>query len=261
MANSDSSYYILRYDPSAPGMQFFSGSDWYTLPASGTTGTLLTGFVSGAGTVSASDTILTAFDKLDGNCNGKLDLTGGTIRPLADSTTVFQIKNLAGTQQLAFDTTHGYLNVGLSSTEGDIIVKKAGGSGSSVLVSAFNTSTDGNGACSAINDMAEYLQIASFGSAFATTDLRRLGLLFSNCATGLRLASTGTGATVDIAVAGVANANVVGKFSAKGFTPILLTTTQRDAISGPTEGLTIYNTSNHALEFYNGTTWKTVATV
>jgi uncharacterized protein (TIGR02145 family) len=41
----------------------------------------------------------------------------------------------------------------------------------------------------------------------------------------------------------------------KGFLPPRLTTAQRDAIASPAEGLTIFNTTNGCLEFYNGSLW------
>jgi uncharacterized protein (TIGR02145 family) len=41
----------------------------------------------------------------------------------------------------------------------------------------------------------------------------------------------------------------------KGFLPPRLTTADRDAIANPAEGLTIFNTENGCLEFYNGTLW------
>ena len=41
----------------------------------------------------------------------------------------------------------------------------------------------------------------------------------------------------------------------KGMLPPRMTTTQMNAISSPPEGLAIYNTSNHAPEFYNGSSW------
>ncbi len=47
----------------------------------------------------------------------------------------------------------------------------------------------------------------------------------------------------------------------RGFLPPVMTNTQRDAITAPAEGLTIYSTSDHALEFWNGSVWKVVATV
>ena len=42
----------------------------------------------------------------------------------------------------------------------------------------------------------------------------------------------------------------------KGFLPPRMTTVQRDAISSPISGLTIYNTSSNSLEIYNGTVWQ-----
>ncbi len=41
----------------------------------------------------------------------------------------------------------------------------------------------------------------------------------------------------------------------KGFLPPRMTTAQRDVIASPAEGLTIFNTTNGCLEFYNGTLW------
>jgi len=41
----------------------------------------------------------------------------------------------------------------------------------------------------------------------------------------------------------------------QGFLPPRMTTTQRDAISSPAEGLMVYNTSTHHPNYYNGTSW------
>lgn len=41
----------------------------------------------------------------------------------------------------------------------------------------------------------------------------------------------------------------------KGFLPPRMSTIQRDAISSPTKGLTIYNISSNAFECFNGTAW------
>ena len=41
----------------------------------------------------------------------------------------------------------------------------------------------------------------------------------------------------------------------KGFLPPRMNTSARDAIVSPVAGLTIYNTSTQALEFWNGTAW------
>ena len=44
----------------------------------------------------------------------------------------------------------------------------------------------------------------------------------------------------------------------QGFLPPRMTTAQRDAITTPPEGLVIYNTIDHVLNFYNGTSWGAV---
>jgi CRISPR/Cas system-associated exonuclease Cas4 (RecB family) len=44
----------------------------------------------------------------------------------------------------------------------------------------------------------------------------------------------------------------------KGFLPPRMTTTQRDDISSPAEGLTIYNDTTNALNIYNGSAWGAV---
>ena len=46
--------------------------------------------------------------------------------------------------------------------------------------------------------------------------------------------------------------------STKGFLPPRMTTAQRNAITSPTEGLTLWNTENKQLEVYNGTYWVTM---
>lgn len=45
----------------------------------------------------------------------------------------------------------------------------------------------------------------------------------------------------------------------KGFLPPRMTTSQRDAISSPPAGLTVYNTTTNRLNFYNGSGWNAVA--
>lgn len=43
-----------------------------------------------------------------------------------------------------------------------------------------------------------------------------------------------------------------------GFLPPRMTTTQRNAISSPAEGLVVYNTTTHKLNVYTGSTWEAV---
>ena len=45
------------------------------------------------------------------------------------------------------------------------------------------------------------------------------------------------------------------KSTSQGFLPPRMTTAQRDAVTSPTAGLTIYNTTNNCNETYNGSSW------
>lgn len=47
--------------------------------------------------------------------------------------------------------------------------------------------------------------------------------------------------------------------TARGFLPPRMTTTQRNAIASPAEGLVTYNTTLHQLQFWNGTAWMGIA--
>lgn len=52
-----------------------------------------------------------------------------------------------------------------------------------------------------------------------------------------------------------ASAELEVESSAKGFLPPRMTTAQRNAISNPAEGLTIYNTDANCLQWWNGNGW------
>lgn len=52
---------------------------------------------------------------------------------------------------------------------------------------------------------------------------------------------------------GTALLNLVS--TTKGFLPPRMSTTQRDAITSPAEGLCIYNLTLHKLQVYNGSAW------
>jgi len=53
-----------------------------------------------------------------------------------------------------------------------------------------------------------------------------------------------------------ASAQVQIDSTSKGFLPPRMTTTQRDAIASPAQGLVIFNTTTTKLECYDGTTWQ-----
>ena len=55
-----------------------------------------------------------------------------------------------------------------------------------------------------------------------------------------------------------AAANLQFDSTTQGWLPPRMTSTQRDAISSPPEGLVIYNTTTHTLNVHNGSAWKAV---
>jgi hypothetical protein len=72
----------------------------------------------------------------------------------------------------------------------------------------------------------------------------------------LLLAVTSLQAQVGIGTASPAtSAQLDVSSTTKGFLPPRMTTTQRNAISSPATGLTIYNTTSNSFEVYNGTNW------
>lgn len=68
--------YPVVYDTTI-GLQYVFETGKVPLLAASITGTLLTGYVSGAGVVAASDTILQGINKLNGNDALKMPLAGG----------------------------------------------------------------------------------------------------------------------------------------------------------------------------------------
>ena len=74
-----------------------------------------------------------------------------------------------------------------------------------------------------------------------------IGFLSSTQAQGVKISSQGQGAPHP-------SANLELQDTLRGFLPPRLTTAQRNAIQNPAEGLQIYNTDNHCMEFYRGQT-------
>jgi len=66
------------------------------------------------------------------------------------------------------------------------------------------------------------------------------------------------GGSVSIGGAPDAKAALTVTSTTQGFLPPRMTSTQRDAISSPTAGLVIYNSTSNKLNFYNGSAWEVV---
>lgn len=103
--------YPVVYDTTS-GLQYVFESGPVGLLASTLTSTLLTGYVSGAGTVAASDTILQGINKLNGNDALKMPLAGGAFTgavTFTGTTFAFTPPKLTTTQRDALTGVKGMM--------------------------------------------------------------------------------------------------------------------------------------------------------
>jgi hypothetical protein len=66
---------------------------------------------------------------------------------------------------------------------------------------------------------------------------------------------------VGIGVSADASAKLDISSTTKGFLPPRMTTTQKNAISSPAEGLIVYDTTLHKLCVYTGSAWETITSL
>ena len=95
-------------------------------------------------------------------------------------------------------------------------------------------------------------------SVFATSTGTIQNQTTADQSAGFRISGNGifNGGSVGIGIISPASSAALDITStAKGFLPPRMTTTQRDAVSSPLAGLTIYNASKNCNETYNGTSW------
>lgn len=99
------------------------------------------------------------------------------------------------------------------------------------------------------SDGANLLRIRDDGQVSTDGAISAAGL------TGTAYALFGSGAVYD------ASAVVVMSATNAGFLPPKMTTTQKNAISSPTTGLVVYDTTLNKLAVYTGSAWETVTSV
>ena len=126
-------------------------------------------------------------------------------------------------------TTKGFLPPRLTSAERDAIASPPAG------LIIFNTTTN----ALEFSDGTDWVNINDNSTVTINTNTAPTG----NGNVGINTLTPDANAALDV------------ESTTKGFLPPRLTTTERDAISTPAVGLTIYNTDNKCLEPYNSTNW------
>jgi hypothetical protein len=108
----------------------------------------------------------------------------------------------------------------------------------------------------AFNTPCFYLENPGHQTWKWTNTLGELGFIKPGVAFLVRFATDGSVAVGPNAVDPSAQLDL--QLNTKGFLPPRLTTAQRDAVSGPAEGLLIYNTTLHKLQIRAAAAWETV---
>jgi hypothetical protein len=116
----------------------------------------------------------------------------------------------------------------------------------------FNTAI-GYGANVASGTLSNTTAIGN-GAIVSTSNTIQLG---NTSVTNVNTSGTITAAGIGLGVSAPnASAILEASSTTQGFLPPRLTTTQRDAIASPAEGLTLWNTDNKQLEVFDGSYWK-----
>ncbi|MEQ1710755.1 MAG: hypothetical protein ABL908_05070, partial [Hyphomicrobium sp.] len=149
---------------------------------------------------------------------------------------------LAGDTALVWDNTNKRLGIGTT-----------------VPVTALHVFNSGSEAARFVRDLAIdtglSIQSDNTGPLLDTIGAHTFRI-FTNASERVRIDSTGN---VGIGTA-LPSAKAILDLSSttKGFLPPRMTTAQRDAIAAPSTGLIVYNTTNIALEMFNGASWTSV---
>jgi len=120
------------------------------------------------------------------------------------------------------------------------------------ITSANNPSISIGATGSFIRDISGLIRVASANSA-------NVELAYN--ATSVRLVAGANGVSITKGSDAVASAALEVSSTTQGFLPPRMTTTQKNAISSPSEGLVVYDTTLHKLCIFTGTVWETVTSL
>ena len=231
-----------------------SGTDLTSTVANGTTTPVITLNVPTASATNRGALSSTDWSAFDSKQAGSVNLT--SLSALSYASTSFVKMTAAGTFALDNNT---YVT----------------GSGTSTYIPMWNGTTgltdsviSDSGTGTYVLNFNKGIWIKSLSAAGSTSTMFRFDDYLNN--TVFRLNSSGFIQATKPTIIGVANSNsatladssaileLVSNNGVDGYRGFLLprvTTTNRNAISSPATGLTIYNTTTNSIEFYNGSSW------
>ena len=250
---------------------------------------VLTGYVSGAGTVAATDSILQAIQKVDGNdalreTSSKKDASGGyagltllklNLKNAANTITNFfttaatvartwTMPDKDGTVAMISDITG--TNSGTNTGDQTNITGNAG-TATALQTARTIGGTSFNGTANITISTVEAAagtallpSIAALGNLNTGVWFPAADTLAASTAGVERIRVTSAG-NVGIGTA-TPNANAILDVSSttKAFMPPRMTTTQKNAIASPTAGMLVYDSTLNKLSVYT-TTWQTVTSI
>lgn len=123
------------------GVPYISdGTAWTTVAADNADvlGQKLTGYVSGAAVVAATDTILQAFNKLNGNIAAKIATAGAALGSFTSSALASAVTDETGSGALVFASSPTITTATISESTSPSIVAATGVQGANALTSSFN---------------------------------------------------------------------------------------------------------------------------
>ena len=250
MSNNDSSSYTLRFNEVTGSLEYTRGLDWVTVPGVGSS--ITAGEINSE--TATNGQVLTA----DGAGGASWQNSGGGGTP-AGADTQIQYNNTGAfgassgltwdNGQQALVVTNGYFRgisdsyLELNSGDNHIVAKPDAGEIDIVTDGGFPSFFVDNG--------------TGFGAMSLSSTDNNMRLV---AGTGIEILPASTKGVFISHSTGGADACASLHFETSGQGVILprMDTTTRDAIASPSEGLIIYNTTTHVLNFYNGTTWGAV---
>ena len=247
--------------------QYYRGDKTFVDLGTDVRGTALTGYAVGANTaLTATDTTLSAFQKLQGQIDATNSAVAGKEPAITAGTTAQYIRGDKTLSTFATDAINSVLS------------SFAVGTGTKPAVINTDTVVGAFGKVQkTLNDInADYVSKTQNQTIFGTLAINSL-TGFITVPTPLNPNDAANKAYVDsygqwlknltdiyfnTGSVGVGtntiNSSAIFEITSttKGFLPPRMTTAQRDAIASPVSGLTIYNTTTQFYEYYNGSAWN-----